>query len=133
MSNLSLKAIFPTIAVPAPPSIERVCSACFDDPDVRAWIRDAAGPRGCDACGSYDSPTVELSELCDYLGECLSKFWGSAAEQLPYESAEGGYIGETWLTAELVFDEVGLDLPRDAKDRLRAAMFRRLALQTERV
>lgn len=98
--------------------IERVCSACVDDADVKAWIRQEGGPRGCDACGGYDSPTVELTELCEYLQSCLSSFWGLAVEQLPYESAEGGYVGTTWLTSELVFEEVGLELPRDRKDRL---------------
>lgn len=109
--------------------VDRVCSACIDDPDVKAWIRDENGPRGCDACGGYDSPTVELKELCEYLEECLSNFWGLAADQLPYESAEGGYQGTTWLTSELVFEEVGLELPRDRNDRLYYAICRRLDAQ----
>uniref|UniRef100_UPI002AC335FF HEPN-associated N-terminal domain-containing protein n=1 Tax=Paraburkholderia sp. J41 TaxID=2805433 RepID=UPI002AC335FF len=44
---------------------------------------------------------------------CLGKKWGGAADQLPYESAEGGYQGTTWDTAELVFEEICLELPRD--------------------
>jgi hypothetical protein len=43
----------------------------------------------------------------------LNKFWGLAVEQLPYESAAGGYQGQTWNTAEVLFDEEGLGLPRD--------------------
>ena len=99
-------------------AIERVCSSCFDDPDLRAWIRSHSGPRGCDACGQYDSPTHELSEICDYIEECLGKFWGLAVEQLPYESAEGGYQGATWDTHDLVFDQLGLALPRDGSGKL---------------
>src|SRR6266404_3258851 len=107
--------------------IERVCSSCFEDIDVRIWIRDQEGPRGCDACGKYDSPTVAFKDLCEYLEECLKGFWGFAADQLPYESAEGGYQGTTWLTSELVFDEVGLGLVRDKKDRLLHAFYGHLS------
>ena len=99
-------------------SIERVCSACFDDDDIREWIRKVGGPRGCDACGKFDSPTCALPDLCDHIQSCLEQYWGFAVEQLPYESAEGGYQGMTWDTTEILFDEVGLSLPRDDNDRL---------------
>jgi hypothetical protein len=109
-------------------AMERVCSSCFEDPDLRAWIRSFSGARGCDACGRYDSPTHELSEICEYIEECLSKFWGLAGEQLPYESAEGGYQGATWDTHDLVFDELQLSLPRDAGGQLFEAISRRLTM-----
>jgi hypothetical protein len=99
-------------------TIERVCSACFDDDDLRLWIRDVNGPKGCDACGRFDSPTCKLSDLSSHIQSCLQQYWGFAIEQLPYESAEGGYQGTTWDTAEILYDEVGLLLPRDSKDRL---------------
>ena len=99
-------------------SIWQVCSSCFADSDLRSWIRSNNGPRGCDACGGYDSPTISLGEICEFIEGSIGKYWGLAAEQLPYESAEGGYQGRTWDTAEIVFDEIGLELPRDRKDRL---------------
>jgi len=107
-------------------TIDRVCSSCFSDTDLRAWIRSFNGPRGCDACGGYDSPTLELTEICEHIEMCLRKFWGLAVEQLPYESAEGGYQGETWYTNEVVFDEEQLELPRDRDGRLYNAMTRTL-------
>jgi hypothetical protein len=97
-------------------SIQHVCSSCFGDNDLRAWVRSFNGPRGCDACDGFDSPTLDLDEICDYIKSCLAKLWGLAVEQLPYESAEGGYQGRTWDTAEVLFDEVCLDLPRDNGD-----------------
>lgn len=60
--------------------------------------------------------------------ECLAKFWGSAVEQLPYESAEGGYQGQTWETEELLFDEVGLSLPRDDDVSLQKAIREQLSV-----
>jgi RES domain-containing protein len=99
-------------------SIEFVCSSCFEDKDLRAWIREIGGPRGCDACGKFDSPTCKLEEICQYIQSCLEKYWGFAVDQLPYESAEGGYLATTWTTYELLVEEVGLSLPRDKNDRL---------------
>jgi RES domain-containing protein len=48
----------------------------------------------------------------------LRNYWGFAVDQLPYESAEGGYQGTTWNTDELLSDEVELFLPRDNGNRL---------------
>ncbi|MBB5412153.1 hypothetical protein HDG34_006124 [Paraburkholderia sp. HC6.4b] len=61
---------------------------------------------------------MSLGEICEFIEGGIEKFWGLAAEQLPYESAEGGYQGQTWDTAEIVFDEIGLELPRDENGRL---------------
>jgi RES domain-containing protein len=111
-------------------TIERVCSACFDDHDLRRWIRAVNGPRGCDACGKFDSPTCELSDLCSHIQVNLTKYWSFAADHLPYESAEGGYLGTTWDTAEILRDEIGLSLPRDSKNRLFSALLDELADET---
>jgi hypothetical protein len=99
-------------------SIRDVCSSCFADLDIRRWIRRGDGARGCDACGGYDSPTMPLGEICEFIESCIGKMWGLAAEQLPYESAEGGYQGRTWDTAEIVFEDICLELPRDVGGRL---------------
>ncbi|WP_353558222.1 HEPN-associated N-terminal domain-containing protein [Paraburkholderia terrae] len=107
-------------------SIERVCSSCFDDADLRAWIRDVGGPRGCDACEKFDSPTCKIADLCRHIESCLKKYWGFAVDQLPYESAEGGYLAPTWDTYDLLTDEVGLTLPRDYKGTLFHALIREI-------
>lgn len=111
-------------------TIERVCSSCFDDADLRSWVRDAGGPRGCDACGKFDSPTCKLEDICEYIETSLKKYWGFAVDQLPYESAEGGYLGTTWTTYELLVEEVGLYLPRDKKNRLFHAILGELTDET---
>lgn len=99
-------------------TIERVCSSCFGDNALRSWVRDVGGPRGCDACGKFDSPTCKIEDVCEYIETCLRKYWCFAVEQLPYESAEGGYLGATWTTYELLREEVCISLPRDKDDRL---------------
>lgn len=102
--------------------ITRVCSSCFDDLDLRVWIRDCDGPRGCHACGRHDSPTCRLIDICRYIEFCLRQYWSFAVDHLPYESAEGGYQGATWTTIELLQDEVELSLPRDTNDDLLDAL-----------
>lgn len=99
-------------------AIENVCSSCFEDEDLQTWIRNIDGPPGCDACGLTDAPTSTLEDICSHIEFCISKYWGLAVEQLPYESAEGGYQSNTWNTTELIVDKVGLVLPRDKNDRL---------------
>lgn len=56
----------------------------------------------------------------------MKKYWGFAVEQLPYETAEGGYQGTTWYTCEVLFDEIGLSLPRDTNERLYFALLAEL-------
>lgn len=106
--------------------IERVCSSCFADQDLRRWIRAQDGIRGCDACEQFDSPTCKIEDLCEKIQESLERYWGFAVDQLPYESAEGGYQGITWSTWEILQDEVGLELPRDRNERLFHAILSRL-------
>ncbi|TAL77090.1 MAG: RES domain-containing protein [Burkholderiaceae bacterium] len=110
--------------------INRICSFCFDDRDLQDWIVDADGLPGCDACKGNDAPTSKFSELCDYIESCLTKYWGSAVEQLPYITAEGGYQGTTWDTYDLLVDEIGLSLPRDSKDQLLRALLAQLTDDT---
>lgn len=94
-------------------AIERVCSSCFEDRDIRSWIRVQGGPRGCDACGKFDSPTAPMDELCEHIENCISRYWGDAAEQMTYVTAEGGYVGQTWTTYEILNEEIEIQLPRD--------------------
>src|SRR6266545_2451921 len=91
------------------------CAKCIREEDLERWIREQDGPRGCDFCGRKDAPTAKFEELAAYMRECLEKVWGYAVEQLPYESAEGGYQGQTWDTYDLLYDECQIDLPRETR------------------
>lgn len=102
--------------------MDRVCTRCVGDNDLKQWICKQRGPRGCDYCNTYYAPTVELADLCDYIESCICQYWGRAVEQLPYVSRDGGYQGHTWDTYEVIFDEMELDLPLDTRDTLRLAI-----------
>lgn len=103
-------------------SMDKVCSGCIGDSDVKRWIASTNGARGCDYCGGYTSPTVPLEELCDYLESGLGRYYGAAVDQLPWNGRDGGYQGTTWSTDEILFDRVGLNLPRDDDGRLQEAI-----------
>ncbi len=93
-------------------TIERICSSCFGDADLRRWIRSANGPRGCDACGKFDSPTMSFDEVVERIEDSLGRYYGRAVEQLPYQTAEGGYLGRHWDAWDML-EMIDFSLPRD--------------------
>ena len=102
--------------------MDRVCTRCIGDNDLKQWIRNQSGPRGCDYCNTSYAPTVELSDLCEYIEACICQYWGRAVDQLPYISREGGYQGRTLDTYDVIYDRMELDLPLDTHDSLRWAI-----------
>lgn len=104
-------------------SLNRICFSCFSNQDLRAWIRKHDGPRGCDACGKFDSSTVEFHKVVRHIEHCIRRYYGRAIDQLGYCSAEGGYLGEHWNSWDML-DRVGLTLPRDHTGALYSAIAR---------
>ena len=72
----------------------------------------------CDFCGTRRAKTVEFSYIADHIVDRAGAFYGSAVEQLPYDSGEGGWQGGNFDSYDLVQDEIGLDLPRDSSGEL---------------
>ncbi|VVE05434.1 hypothetical protein PIN31009_02340 [Pandoraea iniqua] len=99
----------------------RVCSSCFSDQDLRAWVRSNDGPRGCDICCKFDSPTAEFDRIVEHIERCLRRYYGRAVDQLGYCSAEGGYLGAHWDSWD-VLDKIGITSERDNKGRLYNAL-----------
>jgi hypothetical protein len=98
--------------------MSEVCANCIDDPNIAAMITGNAGDDECDYCDESDAPTMSLSEVADFIRDRLAEFYGHAVDQLPHDSEEGGYFGAQYTSHELLFEEVGLDLPRDKGGRL---------------
>ena len=103
-----------------------VCSRCFEDDDLKCLIVNFGGPKGCAFCRRRDAPTAPVADVAEHIQLRMAEHYGLAVDQLPYESAEGGYQGWHTDTADLLFDTIGLDLPRDHDDRLRAALLAEL-------
>lgn len=103
-------------------SDELVCTGCVDDHDLKRFIRTEGRGRGCAYCRGRKSPSVPLEELAEFIEGRMETFFGRAVDQLPYESREGGYQGWHTDTEDLLFETIGLELPKDVDGRLRRAI-----------
>jgi hypothetical protein len=97
-----------------------VCADCFDDPGIREFIEATADSQTCSFCGkTTDKPiAAALSTVVEYIEACVEHEYTDPADCLPFESAEGGYQGEVWTSAELLDEIIGLGLPNDDDGRL---------------
>ena len=98
---------------PAEYEEDHVCAQCLDDPGLQDFIKGEVQAKTCTFCGTEsDEPiAAPIVEVLLYIAECLDREYDVAENKLPYESAEGGYIGETWTTQEVL--ESHLELPND--------------------
>ena len=98
---------------PAAYEDDHVCAQCLDDPGLQGFIEGEVQAKTCTFCDiESDEPiAAPIVEVLLYIAECLDREYDVAENKLPYESAEGGYIGETWTTQELL--ESQLELPND--------------------
>jgi HEPN/RES N-terminal domain 1/RES domain len=103
---------------------EYVCGACFDDEGMQEFCANYAESNECDFCGTTSPEPIAapLDEAIKHINSCIHAHYDDPANAgLPYESAEGGYQGVTYDTHE-IFEMLGLDFPRDKRDRLRDAI-----------
>ncbi len=92
-----------------------VCAGCFGDDDIQAFIRSNVDSNECDFCGreSRTRPiAAPLDEVFDFIFAALEREYERAVDALGWDSAEGGYQGMHWNSAELL-ESVGLELPND--------------------
>jgi hypothetical protein len=101
-----------------------VCVDCFDDPGLKAFVEGEAQGKACTYCGAVaDEPiAAPLVDVLLYIKECLDREYDVAENKLPYESAEGGYIGDVWSTQELLDAHLGGELPNDEDGELMDAL-----------
>lgn len=91
----------------------QICAGCFADADLQDLVRSSGSWSSCDFCGSRRAKTVELSRVTEHICERVNAFYGRAVDQVPYESAEGGYLADNFDSYDLLVDRIGIDLPRD--------------------
>lgn len=98
---------------------EFVCKECFSDEGIRAFIEDSREFSSCDFCGaeSDDDIATPLESVLDFIKESIEREYDDAANWLPYESAEGGYLGVTYDGDDFIH-MFGIDLPNDKDDAL---------------
>lgn len=81
-----------------------VCGRCVRNNILRQILEASSVARECGYCGSNTAAPIET--LLDEISEAA--FWGytDPANELPYESREGGYQGEVFHAYELI-EELG--------------------------
>jgi hypothetical protein len=101
-----------------------VCGACFNDDGLQEFCANHAESHVCDFCGAtgIEPIAAPIDDVLEHISRCVHQHFNDPDNAgLPYESAEGGYQGTTYETYE-VFDELGLDFPKDEDGRLRKAI-----------
>jgi HEPN/RES N-terminal domain 1/RES domain len=93
-----------------------VCAECFEEDFLREFVRNHAEVSKCDYCGSTAEDltgdenaliAAPLDTVLEIIAEGLRSEWNDAnSENIPYESAEGGYQADTQDTYDLVWDYV---------------------------
>jgi hypothetical protein len=86
-----------------------VCGDCFNDQALQDVVGNKAEEKHCDYCGqeSDDVIAAPVDAILEVIGESIRTEYGNPDDEgVPYETAEGGYQGETLSTGE-VLEEVG--------------------------
>lgn len=105
----------------APAEGHSVCSKCFEDEDIEAFIESHAVSQTCDFCGRKSrtrAVAAPLDEVVDFMFSALDREYERAVEALGWDSREGGFQGSHWDSRELLMEEIGLELPGDRDDHL---------------
>lgn len=105
-----------------------VCEHCVDDASLAARVAaEAESGRDCDYCGEPVG-AASLQVLIDAVHEGICTEWTDPANELPYESREGGYQGEVYDGAEIVYEHLDsftddFNLTTDVAEALRGEYF----------
>ena len=104
-----------------------VCAGCFEDYAIKEFIKETAVEKKCSYCSKKSKVPIaaELEIVVDFICQGINTEWEDPVENLPYESAEGGYQGarvidsdeliryeieELFNTNEAVLDDIVLSL-----------------------
>lgn len=80
-----------------------ICEQCLDEPGLSDLIRElSSGDVSCSYCTAQSAAPLAL--VVEAIDETLAAYYDDPAEWLPYESAEGGFQGAVYETADVVYD-----------------------------
>lgn len=102
-----------------------VCSRCFGDSELKAFIELRVESRVCDFCGHKGRSrpvAAPLDDVVEFMLAAIDREYDRAVEALGWDSQEGGYQGTHWDSHDLLAYQIGLDLPNDDDGRLLAIL-----------
>jgi hypothetical protein len=89
------------------PGDKFACSHCFNDKSLAKFALESAEAKRCDYCGrsSKRNIAVHIDLIMEKISEALWTEWGHPDnEGVLYETAEGGYQGTVYDTADLFYN-----------------------------
>ena len=108
--------------------MEHVCNRCFEDEGLCEFIECYAESTECSSCGRKDEKPIaaDMDKVAEHFRMCVEQEYEDAANNLPYETAEGGFIGRYWYPCDLIEEELQLSLPNDNSGELSARLLQAL-------
>lgn len=88
-----------------------ICPDCIQEDGIKAFIieNSTTSDSTCSYCNDTNIKTCNMGLVVGYIHDCIIKEWSDPAEELPYESAEGGYQGNVLDTHDLLW-QVGVSV-----------------------
>ena len=86
-----------------PPDDRFVCQACLTDQFLAETVREASEDVSCNYCDS--TRAAHISVLIDEIMEAIRENFDDPADELPYDSREGGWQGTVYDNDE-IFDQL---------------------------
>lgn len=84
------------------------CTRCFSDTEIQRYIEFADAQGDCNYCGSTNVPICDVRSVGSFIFEGIEKCYEEAANQVTYESAEGGYQMPTHTITEILKWELNI-------------------------
>jgi hypothetical protein len=81
------------------------CQNCFSEPEIRAFIECAELVGDCAYCGSCNVIIDKVYDVAQFIIDGINRYYENVADQVSYESAEGGYQLPTMDIDDILVDE----------------------------
>lgn len=101
----------------------QVCAKCFIDDEIKKFILSESDGVGCDYCddsGAQKRKSRNINDVIEHISESIRNYYEDPAQHMAYETAEGGYLGHTIDTYDLLEELVEVENP-DVLDAIRDA------------
>lgn len=85
----------------------RVCPDCIEEPALQEFVRMNADDHECDFCGAYDESepiACSILRVANRIESSVRLYYAEPIDELPYDSAEGGYQGVIYEIEDVLED-----------------------------
>lgn len=84
-----------------------ICAKCVQQPDLQEFVQNSANElEHCSLCNKHRK-VMPLDDFLVHVKDCITEFYDEAANFVPYDSKEGGYMGgKIFDTYDLIHDEL---------------------------